>query len=87
MTRNFTYDEWRKLGPDVIAQIRTARDEANTSNTRKRSVAAVIAEPVDDNPVTPVDNEEKDDPVSNGAGFGSGAYSNKRRGVARRQQS
>jgi hypothetical protein len=87
MTRNFTYDEWRKLGPDVIAQIRAAREEANESPTKKRSIAAVIAEPVDNTPVTPVDNEEKDDLASNGSGFGSGAYSNKRRGVARRQQS
>jgi hypothetical protein len=85
MTRNFTYDEWRKLGPD--AQIRTAREEANMSPTRKRSVAAVIAEPVEENPVTPVDNEDKEDPGSNGSGFGSEAYSNKRRGVARCQQS
>jgi hypothetical protein len=86
LTRNFSNDEWGKLSPEIIQQIRDARAAAKAAGRApKRNVAAVIAEPVEDE--TGQQENEQQGAVSNGSGFGSGAYSNKRKAVARRQES
>jgi hypothetical protein len=70
----------------MIQQIRDARAAGKAAGRApKRNVAAVIAEPVEDE--TGQQDNEQQGAVSNGTGFGSGAYSNKRRAVARRQES
>jgi uncharacterized membrane protein YgcG len=86
LTRNFSSDEWRKLSPEIMQQVRDARAAGKAAGgAPKRNVAAVIAEPVEES--TGPQDEEQQGAVSNGTGFGSGAYSNKRRAVARRPES
>jgi len=86
LTRNFSNEEWRKLSPDIIQQIRDARAAGKAAGgAPKRNVSAIVAEPVEE--TTGQQDEEQQGAASNGTGFGSGAYSNKRRTVARRQES
>jgi hypothetical protein len=90
LTRSYTNDEWRKLSPEIIKEIRDARDaqeagKAYGGDAKKRNVAAVVAKQVVEVAETP-NNDHRED-GSNGMAFGSGAYSNKRRAVARRQDS
>jgi hypothetical protein len=69
----------------MIQQIRDARAAGKAAGqAQKRNVAAVIAEPVEE---TGQQEEEQQGAVSNGTGFSSRAYSNKRRAVARQQES
>jgi hypothetical protein len=84
---SFLDEEWRKLSPKVIYKIRQARGEHHKAEreARKQNVATVIAEPVEDQAMPQTDQE--DGPFSNGSGFGSGAYSNKRRAPPNCQQS
>jgi hypothetical protein len=79
LTQNFSNEEWRKLSPEIIQQIQDARAAGKAARgAPKRNVAAVIAKPVD---------EQQQGAVSNGTGFGSRAYSNKRRAVPRQRES
>ena len=73
LTRNFTKDEWIKLSPEVMQQIKDAREAAKQAG-KKRHVAAVAANPAEDN--GPEHNEEGqgDNMASNGNSFGAGAY-------------
>jgi hypothetical protein len=71
LTRNYTNEEWSKLSPEFIQNIRDAR-EAAKANAKKRNVAAVVAAvevPVQE---VAVDAEEEAE-ASNGSSFGSGA--------------
>jgi hypothetical protein len=86
LTRNFSNEEWRKFSPEIIQQIWDARAAGKaTGGAPKQNVAAVIAKPVEDT-TGPLDKEQQG-AVSNGTGFGSEAYSNKRRVVPRRPES
>jgi hypothetical protein len=90
LTRSYTNDEWRKLSPEIIKEIRDARDAQETGkayggDAKKRNVAVVVAEQVLEVAESP--NEDHQENGSNGMAFGSGAYPNKRQAVARRQDS
>jgi hypothetical protein len=86
LTQNFSADEWRKLSPEVIQQVRDARVTAKANGAKKRNVAAVTAEP--DEETGNNRDEQQEQVVSNGSAFGSGAYaSNKKRAPNRGQGS
>jgi hypothetical protein len=72
LTRNYMNEEWSKLSPEIIQNIRDSREVAK-ANAKKRNIAAVVAAveaPVQE---VAVDAEEEA-VVSNGSSFGSGAY-------------
>jgi hypothetical protein len=73
LTRSYTNEEWSKLSPEIIQNIRDAR-EAAKADVKKRNVAAVVA--AVEAPVQEVAIEAEEEAVaSNGSSFGSGAYS------------
>ena len=76
LTRNFTSDEWAKLSPDIIQQIKDAR---TANRAKKRNVAAVVAEPEPPGAVTAPAEVENSTLASNGSSFGSGAYAGNKR--------
>jgi hypothetical protein len=90
LTQSYTNDEWRKLSPEIIKEIRDACDaqeagKAYGGDAKKRNVAAVVAKQVVEVAETPNDDHQENG--SNGMAFGLGAYPNKRQAVARRQES
>jgi hypothetical protein len=84
-TRNYTNEEWGKLSPEIILNIRDAR-EAVKANAKKRNVAAVVA--AVGAPVNEVTVEAEEEAVaSNGSSFGSGAYGRNAKRTQRPAQS
>lgn len=84
LTRNFSNDEWRKLSPEIIQQVRDAREAGKAvTGAKKRNVAAMATEPEEELGDKP-DEEQQDQVASNGVRFGSGAYSNKKSTTNRR---
>jgi hypothetical protein len=74
LTRNFTNEEWHKLSPEVVQQVRDAREAAKAAN-KKRNVAAISAGTEVEAVVAPAEIAEESSTIaSNGSGFGSGAY-------------
>jgi hypothetical protein len=82
LTRSFTGEEWQKLSPEIIQQIKNAREAAKNEN-KKRKVAAV-GNSADDE-ADKHDQAEADLPTdnvaSNGNNFGSGAYNTRAKQV------
>ena len=84
LTRNFSNDEWRKLSPEVMQQVRDAREAGKAAGAKKRNVAAVTAEPEEETGDKP-EEEQQETVASNGTGFGSGAYSTSKRRAPNRR--
>jgi hypothetical protein len=85
LTRNYTNEEWGKLSPEIIQNIRDARAAAK-DNAKKRNVAAVVA--AVEAPVKEVAVEAEEEAVaSNGSSFGSGAYGRSAKRTQRPAQS
>jgi hypothetical protein len=75
LTHNFTAEEWQKLSPEVIQQIKNAREAAKSEN-KKRKVAAVGNATPDETAYKEQAsaNPSAEDVASNGNSFGNGAY-------------
>jgi hypothetical protein len=85
LTRNYSDEEWSKLSPEIIQNIRDAR-EAAKANAKKRNVAAVVA--AVEAPVQEVAVDTKEEAAaSNGSSFGSGAYGRSAKRTQRPAQS
>lgn len=77
LTRNFTRDEWVKLSPEIMQQVKEAREAAKANRNKKRNVSAAGAAPEKGGGgKEPMETEDQQEAVpSNGNNFGSGAYS------------
>lgn len=81
LTRNFTNEEWRKLSPEIMQNVRDAREAGKATATKKRNVAFVTAEPMTAASDERQGEDQEERVAANGSGFGTGAYSspNKKR--------